>query len=116
MKLQINPRCRYTAPDYYPIGGPYLMDKYFWLIIAAVCGGYVAQVKKAENLPLWKRASHLAAGAACAVYFSPFGIRYFELIDSDGQYLVPFVIGAFWWKFFEALEVAAGGLKLPWGT
>ena len=91
------------------------MDRYFWLVVAAVCGGIVAQVKKAEQLPLWKRGAHLAAGAACAVYFSPFGIRYFELADTDGQYLVPFVIGAFWWKFFESLEVAAGSFKLPWG-
>lgn len=91
------------------------MDRYFWLVVAAVCGGIVAQVKKAEQLPLWKRSAHLAAGAACAVYFSPFGIRYFELEDTDGQYLVPFVIGAFWWKFFESLEVAASSFKLPWG-
>ncbi len=91
------------------------MDKYFWLVIAAVCGGYVAQVKKAEQLPLWKRASHLAAGAACAVYFSPLGIRYFELAGSELQYLVPFGVGAFWWKLFEAFEVAAGSIKLPWG-
>lgn len=89
-------------------------NKYLWLIIAAVCGGYVAQVKKAEQLPLWKRASHLAAGAACAVYFSPIGIRYFELANTEGQYLVPFAIGAFWWKFFEALELSIGSIRLPW--
>ncbi len=89
-------------------------NKYFWLIVAAVSGGYVAQVKKAEDLPLWKRAAHLAAGAACAVYFSPIGIRYFELADTEGQYLVPFAIGAFWWKFFEALETSIGSIKLPW--
>lgn len=89
-------------------------NKYLWLIIAAVCGGYVAQVKKAEQLPLWKRASHLSAGAACAVYFSPIGIRYFELANTEGQYLVPFAIGAFWWKFFEALELSIGSIRLPW--
>lgn len=89
-------------------------NKYLWLIIASICGGYVAQVRKAEQLPLWKRLSHLAAGAACAVYFSPVGIRYFELANTEGQYLVPFVIGAFWWKFFEALELSVGSIRFPW--
>lgn len=91
------------------------MDKYFWLFVAAISGGYVAQVRKAEDLPVWKRLSHLVAGAACAVYFSPFAIKYFGLLDSEGQYLVPFAIGAFWWKFFEALEASIGGIRFPWG-
>lgn len=90
------------------------MDKYFWWIVAAVCGGYVAQVKKAEALPWWKRLAHLSAGAMGAVYASPFAISYFKLADTDGQYLVPFAIGAFWWKLFEALEVSLSGVKLPW--
>lgn len=89
-------------------------NKYIWLAIAAVCGGYVAQVKKAETIPWWRRLSHLAAGAACAVYFSPLGIQYFELVNTEGQYLVPFAIGAFWWKLFEALEVSFGSIKFPW--
>lgn len=89
-------------------------NKYFWYIVAALCGGYVLQVRKPEELPMWKRLSHLAAGAACAVYFSPWAIRYFELADTEGQYLVPFAIGAFWWKFFEAAELAAGSIRLPW--
>lgn len=91
-------------------------NKYFWLIVAALCGGYVAQVRKAEELPLWKRASHLAAGAACAVYFSPWLIKYLDLLNSEGQYLVPFAIGAFWWKLFEALELSFGSLKFPWSN
>lgn len=90
-------------------------NKYLWLILAAVCGGVVAQVKKAEQLPLWRRALHLICGAACAVYFSPWGISYFGLANSEGQYLIPFAIGAFWWKLFEALEVSVGSFKLPWG-
>lgn len=93
---------------------PDMDNKYFWYIVAALSGGYVFQVKKSEDIPLWRRFAHLAAGAACAVYLSPFGISYFELANSEGQYLVPFAIGAFWWKFFEAMETAAGSIKLPW--
>lgn len=89
--------------------------KYFWLIVAAICGGYVAQVKKAESIPIWKRASHIAAGAACAVYGSPVIISFYKLADTEWQYLVPFAIGAFWWKLFEALEISFGSIKLPWG-
>lgn len=89
-------------------------NKYLWYIIAALCGGYVLQVRKPEELPLWKRLAHLAAGAVCAVYFSPWAIRYFELVNTEGQYLVPFAIGAFWWKLFEAFELAAGSVHLPW--
>lgn len=90
------------------------MEKYFWYAVAALSGGYVFQVKRADEMPIWHRVSHLVAGATCAVYFSPFAIGYFELGNTDGQYLVPFCIGAFWWKFFEALEQSISGLKLPW--
>ena len=89
-------------------------NKYFWHIVAALCGGYVLQVHKPQKLPLWKRLSHLTAGAACAVYLSPWAIRYFELVNTEGQYLVPFAVGAFWWKFFEAAERAAGSIRFPW--
>ncbi|KAF2282293.1 hypothetical protein GH714_044137 [Hevea brasiliensis] len=67
----------------------------------------LAEVRKTEDIPLWRRFSHLAAGAICAVYFSPYTIHYFELTDTEWQYLVPFGIGAFWWKAFEAFEAAA---------
>ncbi len=89
-------------------------NKYFWYIIAALSGGYVLQVRKTEAIPLWRRFSHLAAGAICAVYFSPYTIHYFELTDTEWQYLVPFGIGAFWWKAFEAFEAAAGSITIPW--
>lgn len=88
--------------------------KYFWYAAAAISGGYVFQVSRPDGLPFWHRVSHLVAGATCAVYFSPFAIGYFELGNTDGQYLIPFTIGAFWWKFFEALESSVGGLRFPW--
>lgn len=89
-------------------------NKYFWYIVAALSGGYVSQVRKSETMPLWRRITHLTAGGACAVYFSPWAISYFELTASEGQYLVPFAIGAFWWKFFEALELSLNSIKFPW--
>lgn len=92
------------------------MDKYFWLVIAALFGGVVSQYKKGGAVPWWRRLCHIAAGCICAVYLSPLGIKYFELADSDGQYLVPFAIGAFWFKLFEALEGSLDGIKFPWGN
>ena len=94
---------------------PEMDNKYFWYILAALSVGYVLQVKRPEAMPWWKRLAHLAAGAICAVWFSPFAIKYFEMENTEGQYLIPFAIGAFWWKFFEAMETAAGSIKLPWG-
>lgn len=89
-------------------------NKYFWYIIAALAGGYVLQVRKPEELPWWKRVSHLSAGAICAVYGSPPLIAYYELASTEWKYLVPFAIGAFWWKMFEAAELAATSVRLPW--
>ncbi|EKZ7384624.1 hypothetical protein AATO65_001415 [Salmonella enterica subsp. enterica serovar Kentucky] len=89
-------------------------DKHFWLAVAAICGGAVAQIKKGETVPLWQRLCHLAAGAACAVYASPVIISYYELSNSDGQYLVPFGVGMFWLKLFEAADASIGNIRLPW--
>lgn len=92
------------------------MDKYIWLVVAALCGGVVSQYKKGGSAPWWRRLCHLVAGAMVAVYLSPLGIKYFELAGSDGQYLVPFAIGAFWFKLFEALEKSLDSIKFPWGN
>lgn len=89
-------------------------DKNFWLALAAVCGGAVYQVKKNEPLSVWRRLFHIGAGAACAVYASPVIIGYYELTNSDGQYLVPFGVGMFWLKLFEAADASIGNIRLPW--
>lgn len=89
-------------------------NKYFWLALAAVCGGAVYQVKKNEPLSIWRRMFHLAAGAAVAVYASPVIISYYELSKSEWQYLVPFVVGMFWLKLFEAADASIGSIRLPW--
>lgn len=93
---------------------PEMDNKYFWYIVAALCGGYVFQVRKPEDIPWWRRLSHLAAGAACAVYFSPAIIAFYKLADTEWQYLVPFAVGAFWWKLFEAVEQSLGNIRFPW--
>ena len=89
-------------------------DKNFWLALAAICGGAVYQVKKNEPLSVLRRLAHLAAGAAVAVYTSPGIISYYELSKSDWQYAVPFVVGMFWLKLFEAADASIGSIRLPW--
>lgn len=74
----------------------------------------MAQVKQSEPLPLWKRFAHVAAGAVMAAYASPMVINNFGLAQTDGQYIVPFVIGAFWWKLLEAFEASIGSIRMPW--
>lgn len=89
-------------------------NKYFWLALAAVCGGAVSQIKKSETISVWRRLFHLGAGAACAVYASPVIIGYYELTNSDGQYLVPFGVGMFWLKLFEAADTSISNIRFPW--
>lgn len=97
------------------MGYPPDMDyKYFWYLLAGLGGGYVFRVRRPETLSAWSQFSHLVAGGICAVYGSPVVINFYNLGQSEGQYLVPFVIGAFWWKFFEALELSLGSIKFPW--
>ncbi|EDV0895805.1 hypothetical protein QA025_gp53 [Salmonella virus VSe101] len=90
-------------------------DKYLWLSVAGLAGGAVSQIKKREALSPWLRLCHLIASACCAVYASPIIISYYELSQSEGQYLVPFGVGMFWLKLFEAADSSLSNFKLPWG-
>ncbi|QDH44753.1 hypothetical protein SGPC_00038 [Salmonella phage SGPC] len=49
------------------------------------------------------------------MYASPIIISYYELSQSEGQYLVPFGVGMFWLKLFEAADSSLSNFKLPWG-
>ncbi len=46
----------------------------------------------------------------------PIIISYYELSQSEGQYLVPFGVGMFWLKLFEAADSSLSNFKLPWGN
>lgn len=92
------------------------MDKYFWLVVAALFGGVVSQIKKGGVVSWGLRLCHLAAGIACAVYLSPVFITKFELSATDAQYIVPFIISAFWLKLWDALEKSLDSIKFPWGS
>lgn len=89
------------------------MEKYLWLLLAALSGGAVSQIRRGSPMPLTHRIAHAAAGAVCAVYMSPFLINYFSLADSDGKYLVPFAVGCFWMKVYERAEELISAIRLP---
>lgn len=92
------------------------MDKYFWLALAALCGGVISQFKRGGAVSWLWRLGNLAAGVACAIYGSPIGIDYFGLANNPGQYIIPFAIGAFWLKLYEAVDKTLDGIKFPWGN
>lgn len=90
------------------------MDKYLWPLLAAICGGVVAQVGRNSPMTWKRRVMHIAAGAIISVYASPLIISYYKLALTDWQYLVSFAVGLFWLKLFEAADASISGIKFPW--
>ena len=90
----------------------------FWILIAAAfAGGAVSQIRRKDPIPWYWRIGHLMAGAACAYFATPWVVDYFHVIDQQKQYLIPFGIGIFWIKVFDAFDNAIGSIKIPmpWG-
>lgn len=88
----------------------------FWVLVAALVGGIVAQAMSKDAYTAKKRALYLFCGAATAYYLAPYVLYKWHLSDPSEIALIYFAIGGLWNSLFEKAVESIRSFQLPFGS